>query len=386
MAVRRARRWSSAPLVAALIQLALTTQPASGAIRLVQASPEASAPGATITATLPAGSTAGNLLVAAVEDVNNNCSTDSFTAPSGWVKAAHVCRGGTGPLELWYRPNTAAGVTSVAFDSGSNGSSSILEVSEWSGVATSAALDQTGTRNNPASSTTLGVSTTGNVAASGELAITAFDTSAGLSTFTPGASWTSLRSDPSGGFDSDYRVGPPAGSVLSESPTSSPQTDWAAAIATFKPTCTGGSLTIKTASTLSFPGVTLSGYNQSTTAAMSLTADDESGSGSGWNLNATSTTFDAGSGRLLPTTATTFTSGSASAAAGNCSLPTNTVAYPLTLPAGATPPTAIRLFDAGAATGAGPSSVSLGAKIALPANTRAGTYSSTWTLTLSSGP
>jgi hypothetical protein len=39
----------------------------------------------------------------------------------------------------------------------------------------------------------------------------------------------------------------------------------------------------------------------------------------------------------LPTTATTITGASSSAATGNCSLPTNSVTYPLTLPAGAPP-------------------------------------------------
>jgi WxL domain surface cell wall-binding len=386
LAGRRAIPLLVLTILVACGQALLSAQPAAAAIAFVQKGTEASGGGSTITATLPAATTAGDLLVATVQDINSGCSSDNFTAPSGWTKAAHVCRGSTGPLELWYLPNTAAGTTSVTFNTGSSGANSLAQLSEWSGVATTSPLDQTGTQSSGSASTTLGVSTSSSIAASGELAVTGFDTSSGLSSFTAGTGWTNLRSDPGNGFDSDYRLNPTSGSVLSESPTSSPQTTWGGAIATFLPACAGGSLTIKTSPTLTFPGVTLNAYNRSTSTTVAITADDESGSGSGWNLNATSTTFSDGSGHSLPTTATTFTAASASAATGNCSLPTNTTSYPVTLPAGSTPPTAAKLFNASAGTGAGPANLSLTANLAVPANTRAGSYSSTWTFTLSSGP
>jgi putative surface cell wall-binding protein len=379
------------PLLAVAVLVAfgltpLSAQPAQAAIALVQKGTAATGAGTSITATLPAATTAGNLLVATVKDINAGCATDNFSAPSGWVKAGHVCRGTAGPLELWYRPNTPAGATSFVFNTGSSGANSLARVSEWSGAATTSPLDQSGTETSASASTTLGVSTNGNIAATGELAVTAFDTSSGLSNFTPGSAWTSLSSDPGNGFDSDYRLNPSSGSVLSENPTSSPQTIWGAVIATFLADCAGGSLTVKSNSTLNFPAVTLNAYDRTTTATVGITADDESGSGAGWNLNATSTTFNDGSGHSLPTTATTITAGSASAASGNCSPPTNTVGYPVTLPAGSTPPTAIRLFNASAGTGSGLSDLSLTTRLAVPARSRAGSYSSSWTFTLSSGP
>ena len=85
-------------------------------------------------------------------------------------------------------------------------------------------------------------------------------------------------------------------------------------------------------------------------------------------------------------TATTITGASGSPASGNCSLPTNSITYPVTLPAGTTPPTAADLFDAGLNTGEGPTNVTLTANVAVPANAVAGTYSSTWSLSMSSGP
>src|SRR5581483_10947639 len=113
--------------------------------------------------------------------------------------------------------------------------------------------------------------------------------------------------------------------------------------------------------------------------------NDQTGSGAGWNLTATSTTFSS-SGHTLPTTAAQITAGSASAATGNCSLPDNQISYPVTVPAGTTAPAAVKVFDAAPSSGAGPVSVALTATLNVPGNARTGTYTSTWTLTLASGP
>jgi hypothetical protein len=366
----------------------LAAPPADGAVTLVQKGVKASAGGTSITPTLPAATTAGDLLVAVVEDTNSGCSTDTFTAPAGWVEAAKVCRASTnpGPIELWYKPNTAAGVTSVAFKTGSSGANSIAQLTEWRGVATSSPIDQTGTATSASTSTSLAVSTTGNVSATGELAVTGFDTAAGLSSFAPGSGWASLLSEPGSGFDSDYLIGPSSGSKASETITTNPQTNFGAVIATFKSApCTGGSLTVKAPATVTF-GLTLAGYSSSVTTKLEpVVAADETGAGSGWNLNATSTTLTAGA-NTLPTTATTITTGSGSAETGNCSLPTNVIGYPLTLPAATSPPPAIALFDASVGTGKGPALLKFTAKITVPGNAHAGAYKSTWTLTMASGP
>jgi hypothetical protein len=378
-----------AAVVVALMLLAVLGLPApaqAAGIALVQKSPEATDSGDSITATLPAGSRAGNLLVATTTDVNAGCASDDFTAPAGWVAAASVCRGTTGPLVIWYRANAPAGTTSVTFGTGSTGANSRAQVSEWSGVAAVNPLDQTGTLSSASASTNLTVTTAGNVAASGELAVTGFATSAGLSTFTPGTGWSSLSNDPVDGFDSDYRIAPPSGAQLTESATSSPQTVWAAAIATFRPACAGGSRTVKTAPSLAFPSVTLNAYNRTSTKSATVTVDDETGTASGWNLTATSTRFALSSGQVLPATATQITGAAAVAGTGNCSLPTNSVSYPVTLPAGSTPPTAARIYNAGLNTGQGPVDITLTTTIQVPANAAAGTYSSTWTLTMASGP
>jgi hypothetical protein len=204
-------------------------------IALVEKGTLAGGSGATFTATLPSATTAGDLVVAVFADANSNCSTDTFTAPAGWVEAAHTCRGTTGPLEVWYDPDTASGTTSVVFDTGSSGANVTGLLSEWSAAATTNPLDQTGTNYSSTSSTTLTVTTSGALSSSDELAVTAYATSAGLTSYSTATGWTSLDSDPGGGFDTNYDLDPTSGSTLTATVTSSPQTNWAAVTATFLP-------------------------------------------------------------------------------------------------------------------------------------------------------
>jgi hypothetical protein len=149
--------------------------------------------------------------------------------------------------------------------------------------------------------------------------------------------------------------------------------------------CVTGGLNLTLPGTISFPGVTLNGLNKTDTTTAGLTIDDETGGGLGWHLTATSTAFANGS-HTLATNATTVTGVSAPAATGNCTTATNAIGYPVTVPAAATAPTAVSIFDASAASGAGPLTTTLSLSLAIPANAIKGSYGSTWTITLASGP
>ena len=105
----------------------------------------------------------------------------------------------------------------------------------------------------------------------------------------------------------------------------------------------------------------------------------------GWNLTATSTTFTSGTHKL-PTTASQITGVTETAGTGQCSAPSNQISYPVTVPAATAAPSAVKIYDAAAGTGAGPANVAMTASLNVPGNARSGTYTSTWTLTLSSGP
>lgn len=148
---------------------------------------------------------------------------------------------------------------------------------------------------------------------------------------------------------------------------------------------TGGSLSESTSSTPSV-SVTLNGTNQVPTYTMDIATNDQTGSGSGWNLTITSTRFETAGGKFFANTASQVTGVTSACAGGTCTDPTNSVTYPLTLPAGATAPTAVKLFNAAADTGLGDFTVTPTVGVSIPANTYAGTYTSTITLAVASAP
>jgi hypothetical protein len=160
-----------------------------------------------------------------------------------------------------------------------------------------------------------------------------------------------------------------------------------AGAATATATITGGSLAFVTAPPNVNFSATLNGANQTVTATQALDVSDATGSGAGWNITATSTTFTTGSVNLA-TNSTTIQSAPTTACDGgsSCTLATNSISYPYSLPAGASAPTATKIFNAAATTGQGNQTVTVTWSLAVPATASPGTYTSTWTLSLTSGP
>ena len=154
-------------------------------------------------------------------------------------------------------------------------------------------------------------------------------------------------------------------------------------------TLNAGSLAfVSTPASITFSG-TLNGLDQTLSTPSAIDVGDATGSGTGWNVTATSTTFaTTGNTHTLSTSATTVTGAPTNACdtGATCALATNSVTYPYTLPAAATAPTATKVYDAAASTGLGDQTVTPTWKLAVPANTFAAQYNSTWTLSLVSGP
>jgi hypothetical protein len=149
-----------------------------------------------------------------------------------------------------------------------------------------------------------------------------------------------------------------------------------------------GSLTLSTTASPSV-SVTLDGTDHAPSYTLPMTVSDDTGSGNGWNVTVTSTTFSTGgaSPNLLSTTASTATAvGAVCAGGATCTAPANSITYPLGVPAGSTPPTAVELFNAAANTGMGSFTVTPTIQVAIPSNTYAGTYTSTVTVAVVSGP
>ena len=160
-----------------------------------------------------------------------------------------------------------------------------------------------------------------------------------------------------------------------------------AVAATATATLTGGTLGFVSAPANPGFNVSLTGKDAVAAATQTFDVSDATGSGAGWNITATTTTFTAGSNSLSPTSVTVQAVPTLACDSGaSCTAATNGVSYPYTLPAGPSAPTATKIFSAAANTGLGNQTVTLVFQLAIPANAFSGNYSSTWTYTLVSGP
>lgn len=147
----------------------------------------------------------------------------------------------------------------------------------------------------------------------------------------------------------------------------------------------GGSLTMATADDPTFSAITLDGTDQSSSDPIDIDVNDSTGTGNGWKLQVTSTTFTNGGGKTLPNTALAIT-GVSSVCDTTCTNPTNGTSYSLTVPADTVAPTAVTFFNSAVDTGMGDFTVTPTFELSVPATAYAGTYNSTVTITIASGP
>jgi hypothetical protein len=126
---------------------------------------------------------------------------------------------------------------------------------------------------------------------------------------------------------------------------------------------------------------TLDGSDQTVSYSSQLGVVDARGTGGGWNLQISATSFSDGSGHtLLP--GTVSAASQACHAGSSCTSATNSgISLPLTVTG-----TAAKFFNAAAATGLGKIDVTPTVQVAVPGNAYAGTYTSTVTLAATTGP
>jgi hypothetical protein len=178
-------------------------------------------------------------------------------------------------------------------------------------------------------------------------------------------------------------------------------------------TLTGGTLSITPPTSLTWTG-TLNGLTQdlfAPAADQTYNVDDATGATSGWNVSLTATPFTSTvpTAATLPDVGTFSTNGSIAAATdtttptatctsgpGTCTLPTDGVTSPRAITTATTPTSATTYIIYNAADTTGIGSIDIGGTalgddpvgwwLALSPTTAPGTYTSTITLTLASGP
>lgn len=141
---------------------------------------------------------------------------------------------------------------------------------------------------------------------------------------------------------------------------------------------------------VTFASTAAAGINQAITATEPIDIGDGTGSGAGWDITATSTTFTSGA-NTLPTASTTIASAPATPTCDTNSTcapagAAGGVTYPYTLPAATTAPAGTKMYSAATGTGPGEETVTPTWTLAIPSKAVAGAYTSTWTFTLASGP
>lgn len=131
---------------------------------------------------------------------------------------------------------------------------------------------------------------------------------------------------------------------------------------------------------------TLDGTDQTASYSLALGLNDVRGSGAGWNLTITSTAFTDGTHSLANTSSSLTGVTSGCVAGGSCTNPTNSLSYPLTVPAAASAPAAVKFFNSTANTGMGRFTITPSIDVSIPGNAYAGAYTSTVTIAAVSGP
>jgi hypothetical protein len=341
----------------------------------------------TLTIAKPAGTAAGDVLIAHIGVANS----PSISDPAGWtpIPALRGTVNGDQQLVSWYRIAGASEPSTYTFTTGAGTDGIAGGVVAYTGVDTSAPFAGTPTQTINESITVTDVLPNGVGAAAGSLRVSAVVTDdMGASTYD--APLVEMCDEVNGtGTDvatSFAREPTGIGTTATRSVTRDDNGRSILQTLVLAPVpCGAGGLNLTSPASISFGVHTLTGVDGAATTTAGFSVDDQTGTSAGWNLSATSTTFASG-GATLPTTATTVTGVSATAGAARCSAPTSSVGYPLTLPAAAVAPAAIKVFNAAAGTGRGPTNLSFSLGLAIPAHARTGTYTSTWTFTLATGP
>jgi len=139
-------------------------------------------------------------------------------------------------------------------------------------------------------------------------------------------------------------------------------------------------------SSLAFGSLTISGGDMTTLGDLAINVVDDRGTGAGWHTTITSTQWTNGT-QTLDVNATSITGVAEACHSGyTCTDPTNAITYPLVIPAGATAPAAVSMYDAALNSGMGSFDLTFHESLAFPANGYAGSYTSTQTIASTTGP
>ena len=382
--MRSTARWLAACVLGVAVTcLTVTPGRAEAAIARVSASSAANASGASSEVIAqPAGVTSGEVLVATITAAGSG----AITPPSGWT----VIRDTTTTLRQtsYYHVTGTSEPSSWTWALGSArlASGGIIA---YSGVNINVPIDASATGSGVTGNATA-PSVTTNFASDTVVTAVGYAGTWAINSVTPGASTTERYDVSDAGTESEGAdfTQSTAGATATKTLTPVTTGAWIAATIALDPAA-AATLSLSTTATPTF-SASLPAGDQAPAYTLPLTIlDTRTGAAAGWNLTITSTRFTTGGAtpRGLATTASQATAvASACAGGASCVSPADAVTYPLTVPAGSTPPSAVKLDDAAAGTGSGIFTITPTISVSVPANSYAGSYNSTLTIAVVSGP
>ena len=372
-------RRPAAALIAALAIAGAAAAPAQATIAFVAAA-SASSTTATLTISRPTGTVSGSVLLATV----SGAGTTTISAPTGWTLVQDTISGSLREL-TYVKVAGASEPTSYAFtSSGSRNASG--GISAYSGVNATVPVDASDEATGASGNATAPAVTS---SSANDLVVSAVSVAV-LTTVTP-ASGTTERFDKSSSSTElesadAAQAAAGAGTARTATPLIATAAWTAQSIALRDATAAGLSLSAGTTASFS---ASLDAGDQTPTFSLAATVTDTrtgASAGLGWNLTITSTHY-ATAGATLSNTASTVTAvAPACANNGVCVSPTNATTYPVSVPAGTTAPAAVKLASVAAGTGEGFFSVPVTVAVTVPQNSFSGSYQSTLTISIVSGP
>jgi hypothetical protein len=378
--MRRRLPWPATALAAVAALLCFPSS-AGATIAFVAATSAGNTNGATsLSIAKPTGSQ-GDLLLATVTATG----TGSITAPSGWSAVKETTQGTAIREVTCYKVVGSSEPSSYSWSLGTSRTAS-GGIIDYSGVNQTVPIDATASGSGASGNAAVPSLTT---SATGDEVVTpvSFATS---TTVTPDPSTTGRYEKSSNSTTNEAADFVQASAGATATKTASPASSksaWIAQTIALRDAAQA-TLSISTSAAPTF-SANLDSGDQSPTYTAALTVNDTrtgESAGLGWNLTLTSTQFTSGT-HTLATGASTLTGvASACANGGLCASPTNSITYPVTVPAGTSPPAAVKFYNAAKSTGSGLFTVTPTLAVSVPQNSFAGTYTSALTISIVSGP
>src|SRR5436305_7319748 len=377
------RARAAAALFAVTAAVLMGASPAEAAPTFRSSTDNTAASTRSIVLSTPADVQVGDVMVASVS-LGGTSVPGTLATPSGWTQAIAPKVQGNVEVGTYYRVVTGTEAATYTWSVASGTFNLAGGIVDYAGI-NSTPLD--GTKSSGGNSGSVACTGFNTTTANDIVIVAAADRN--NVTFTAPTGMTERFEDGQSNDSLEHSDVRQASSGATGTKTAAPSNTgqaWACHVLALKPST--GNLAVSAPGAAPSFSLTLNGLDQTATPPPSLSVTDTRSFPAGWNVQVTSTQFDDGAGDTLPTNASTVTGVTSACNTGSTcgTAPTNNVTYPFTVPAGSTPPTSVKLYNAASGTGGGIVDVTPTVRVAVPGNAAAGSYTSTLTVTVASGP